>query len=129
MGILKDVKKAVAKQKKMQKKLEKTLGIKPEKKAVVKAEKEHVPKDYRKTYKLTGVNKALYSAYIAKEPPFDEWNDIDIDQNEDGKWEVICEEHILGYLPSSANAYMDNHFDDFQDAELDEEGVHLDFFY
>lgn len=129
MGFIKDVKKNINKQKKMQKKIEKFLGIKPEKKAAPKAEKEHEPKDYRKTYKLTGANKALYAAYLAKEPPFDEWDDIDIDQNEDGKWEVICEDNVLGYLPASANTYMENHFDDFQDAELDEEGVHLDFFY
>lgn len=126
MGFFKDVKKTINKQKKMQKKFEKALGLQPEKKS--KMVKEHEEKDYIKNYKLVNVNQELLSAFLKETAPFDECQDVEINLAGD-RWEVSSEDHVLGYLPASANSYMESHYDDLFDIELDYDGLHLTFTY
>lgn len=120
MGLLKDLKKAKKKNDARMKKIDKMFGAAPKKSAPAKAVKEKEPKEVNKNYKMTGIDKnALLEALD---------DEVDICQNADGKWQVEYEDKVIGFLPASANSYLENHEDELQYAEINEDGtVHIEF--
>ncbi len=115
MGFFKDMKKAKKKHDARMKKIDKLFGTTTKKAAAPKPAKEKEPKEVNKKYKLTGIDKnALLEALD---------DEVDIFQNADGKWQVEYEDKVIGFLPASADSYLENHEDELQYAEVNEDGT------
>lgn len=115
MGFFKDMKKAKKKHDARMKKIDKLFGTTTKKAAAPKPAKEKEPKEVEKNYKLTGIDKnALLEALD---------DEVDICQNADGKWQVEYEDKVIGFLPASADSYLENHEDELQYAEVNEDGT------